>query len=297
MERSALGRSALFVVLVASLALTGQSTFGGTTECRGSPGPPATQGLHWYYRLDRTNNRPCWYLQSAGLQVRSHESVAVSKPRPQVVAEPSLTPSQKDDVQPSSSQPATAEDVPVHRSEPAIGTPSEAHFTARWPDLPASIDLGASDFAQPSDYSGEHALPYSEQPMLSTQVVLPGTIGRLPHAPANGIKFGSVFIAGAMSVILFGGLLKLIGVLSSALGRRSLKSKLDDGSEINLSELMWALRRVDYTLKRAETRSYSPPKPRELVAHERFRQREQLDRRRPQSAPARLIRHATDELS
>src|SRR6516162_8495062 len=108
MERSALGRSALFVVLVASIALTGQSTFGGMTECRGSPGPPAAQGMHWYYRVDRTNNRPCWYLQSAGLQVRSHEIVPVSKPRPEVLVEPSLAPSQKDDVQTSPSQPPTA---------------------------------------------------------------------------------------------------------------------------------------------------------------------------------------------
>jgi len=338
MERSALGRSALFVVLVASIALTGQSTFGGMTECRGSPGPPAAQGMHWYYRVDRTNNRPCWYLQSAGLQVRSHEIVPVSKPRPEVLVEPSLAPSQKDDVQTSPSQPPTAEGVLIQRGEPPIGTPveahftarwpdlpalvdldapdfappssdysgehalphserpvlSEPHFTARWPDLPASVDLGASDFAPPTEYSGEHALPYSEQPVLSTQVVLPDTISRLPHKSANGIKFGSVFIAGAISVILFRGLLKFIRVLSSSLGRVRLKSKLDDGSEINLSELMWALRRVDDTLKRAETRSYSPRKPFELVAHERAPQREHLDRR-PQSAPARLIRYATDE--
>jgi hypothetical protein len=296
--------------------------------------------MHWYYRVDRTNNRHCWYLQSAVLQVRSHESVALSKPRSQVVTEPSLAPSQEDEVQTSLSQPSTAEGVITPSSEPPIGAPTEAHFTARWPDLPASVDLGGDFALPPSDYSGEHALPHSEQPVLSeahfnarwpdfpasvdlgtshfapplsdhsaenalphserpvlsTQADLPDTISRLPHTSARGIKFASVFIAGAISIILFGGLLKLFRVFSSFLGRLSLKSKLGDGSEISLSELMWALQRADDTLKGSETRSYLPRKPRDLAAHERVPKPEHFDRR-PQSARARLIRYATGALS
>jgi hypothetical protein len=40
LERSALWRSGLFIVLVASIALTAKSTFGATTECRPALGRP-----------------------------------------------------------------------------------------------------------------------------------------------------------------------------------------------------------------------------------------------------------------
>jgi len=289
MERSALGRSILVVaVLVVSIAFTGQSTFGETTGCRASPGPPAAQGMHWYYRVDRANNRHCWYLQAAGLQVRSHEIVPLSKPQPQIVAEQPLEQSQKDDFQTSPSQPATAEGVLIEPRD------SAEHFTARWPDLPASVDLGASDLAPPaSDYDSEHALPHSEEPVSSTQVVPPETISQLPHKSTNAPMFGSVFIGGAISVILFGGLLKLTRVLSSFLARPRLESELEYGYEMSLSELMQALRRVDETFEAAETRPYSPRKPRELFADERAPKRDHLDRRAHSALP-RLIRgHAT----
>src|SRR3974390_1255200 len=117
MKRSALGRRVLFVVPVVSIALTGHSTFGATTKCRASPGPPAAQGMHWYYRVDRTDNQHCWYLQSAGMQVRSREIVPLSKPRSQTIGELPLAPSQEDEVQTSLSQSATTEGVPIEPNE------------------------------------------------------------------------------------------------------------------------------------------------------------------------------------
>jgi hypothetical protein len=272
MERLAPGRSVLFVVLVVGIALTGQSTFGATTECSASPGPPAAQGMHWYYRVDRTNNRHCWYLQSAGMQVRSHELIPLSKPRPQIVGEQPLASSQEDDVQKSLSQPVTAEGVLIEPNEPPLGAPLAAHFAARWLDLPPAADLDTYAVSR-SDYAGQHASS-SKQPMLSTRLVAPETISQLPQKSTNALKFGSVFIAGAISMILLGGLLKLTRVLPSSLPRPRLRSELDDGSEMSLSELMRALRRVDETFKAAETRPYSPFEPREL-ADERAPKRKQ----------------------
>jgi hypothetical protein len=295
MERSALGRSILVVAVLIVSVFTGQSTFGETIECRASPGPPAAQGMRWYYRVDRTKKRYCWYLQAAGLQVRSHEIVPLSKPRPQIVAEQSLTSPQRDTLQPSPSQPAIAEDVLIEPNEPPVGAPSAAHFSARWLDLPESMDLGADDFARPrSDDAVEHASPHSEGPILSTQFVAADTISQLPHKSNNAVKFAFVFIAGALSIVIFRGLLKLTRVLASALTRPRLKSELDDGSVITLSELMRVLRRVDATLETTETRRYSPLTPREHVADERASKRDDLDRR-AHSVLSRLSRgHPTD---
>ena len=34
-------------------------------DCLTAPNSPAPQGTHWYYRLDRTNQRKCWYVRAA----------------------------------------------------------------------------------------------------------------------------------------------------------------------------------------------------------------------------------------
>ncbi len=46
-------------------------------KCLGAPKHQATEGRHWYYRIERTSNRRCWYLGPAGAKVR----VAKLKPK------------------------------------------------------------------------------------------------------------------------------------------------------------------------------------------------------------------------
>jgi hypothetical protein len=74
----------ILLILPATVLLTAQSGFGGSTsgECRASPGESAPAGLHWYYRIDRTNNRHCWYLHSNGMQVHANEDVVSPNPKP-----------------------------------------------------------------------------------------------------------------------------------------------------------------------------------------------------------------------
>src|SRR5215472_3177157 len=35
-------------------------------DCLSKPNTAAPQGSHWYYRLDRTTHRECWYLGPGG---------------------------------------------------------------------------------------------------------------------------------------------------------------------------------------------------------------------------------------
>lgn len=57
-------------------------------DCLAAPDGVAPDGWHWYYRLDRANNRQCWRLREAGLptrpaappKTRRAESRAVEKP-------------------------------------------------------------------------------------------------------------------------------------------------------------------------------------------------------------------------
>jgi hypothetical protein len=40
-------------------------------DCLAAPAAAAPAGRHWYYRLDRANNRQCWYLRQSGLPTRA----------------------------------------------------------------------------------------------------------------------------------------------------------------------------------------------------------------------------------
>jgi hypothetical protein len=216
--------------------------------------------MHWYYRVDRTSNRHCWYLQPAGMQVRSHEIAPLSKPVPaQIVPEQSLAASEKVDLQTLPLQAAAAEDVRIELSEPSIGAPSAAHFNARWSHAPASVDFGYDFASSRRGTAAEQASLRPEEVMLSTRVS-PDTVSPSLHKSRNPVKLGLLFIAGAISAILFATLLKLARVLCSFRTRPRLKSELDHGSEISLSELMRALRRIDQSLKATEAQRYPAPK-------------------------------------
>ena len=134
MQRSMLGRATLVVVIVvATIALTGESSFSETIQCRTSPGAPAPQGMHWYYRVDRTNNRHCWYTQSAALPVHSQRNGMPSNPTPHIARERISASLQTDPT--ALSQLATAEAASIDAPAPSVSERT-ANFTARWSDLP-----------------------------------------------------------------------------------------------------------------------------------------------------------------
>ncbi|MEI9923352.1 MAG: hypothetical protein WDN50_07320 [Bradyrhizobium sp.] len=63
-NRTAKFVSALFASLLAGAPLT-TVTHGATTvadDCLSGPKGQAPQGAHWYYRVDRSTKRHCWYL-------------------------------------------------------------------------------------------------------------------------------------------------------------------------------------------------------------------------------------------
>jgi hypothetical protein len=74
---------AIFLVLPPTILLMAQASAGTPAAADGStrPGSSAPEGTHWYHRVNRTDNRHCWYLSSAGMKVRSDASLAVSLAR------------------------------------------------------------------------------------------------------------------------------------------------------------------------------------------------------------------------
>src|SRR6516164_2255642 len=163
MEASMLGPKilpAIFLVLPPTILLMAQASAGtpAAADCSTRPGSSAPEGTHWYYRVNRTDNRHCWYLSSAGMKVRSDAGAATSD-----VASPSSAPKRDHDSetaratppQPRSAQIAPVEMAPAQAipADPAfLETRVDGHATAmdfnrRWRGLSASPNLEASEFS------------------------------------------------------------------------------------------------------------------------------------------------------
>jgi hypothetical protein len=239
----------VLVVLGSTILLTARSSSGETlTDCRASPRPSAPQGTHWYYRVDRTNSRHCWFLSSSGVFVRSHRIVATSNRTPQNSAEQAWTSSQNETVQTASPQltstgTVSAEIPPV---KPSVGERRATDFVGRWLDLPNSVDLDARKPATPPDnYTDAHISSDSRKNMPSSWFVTADTSSGLRRSP-DMANFGSIFLVGALGALLFGGTLKLTRK-PHAWPALAPKERIYELA-IGLGELTRALRRIDETV-------------------------------------------------
>jgi hypothetical protein len=75
--------AALFVALTARAGVAEPAS----DDCLAKPNSASPAGSHWYYRVDRTANRRCWFLAPERLKVRQAEaptrpSPAISTPQP-----------------------------------------------------------------------------------------------------------------------------------------------------------------------------------------------------------------------
>jgi hypothetical protein len=180
-------------LIPAAIVVTGQSSLGEAKgdECRAKPDSSSPAGLHWYYRVDRANNRHCWYLHEQGMRVHSVVNAASHQPEPQ------------DD----------AADEQVQQTRPMTGTPAaqgaapatqaNVNFAARWIDLPKSVDLNAHELigasngyaADPGVENGQGQLP----PAWASASAVDGGVRQNARPQTN---FGSISLAGAVVLAL-----------------------------------------------------------------------------------------------
>jgi hypothetical protein len=126
-SRTAKFVSAMFASLLASAPLTTTVSLGAVPpaadECLSGPKGQTPQGGHWYYRVDRSTKRHCWYL--------SEEREKLSQIAPPISSQPAKPVSPKPQ---AAIQPAIAD---AHAELPPQ-TRIEAAAEARAPDLPAN---------------------------------------------------------------------------------------------------------------------------------------------------------------
>jgi hypothetical protein len=199
---------AIFLVLPPTILLMAQASAGtpAAAHCSTRPGSSAPEGTHWYYRVNRTDNR-----------------AATSD-----VALPSSTPKRDNDSETARATPPQSAQIAPVEMAPAPATPADPafletrvdghaaamDFTRRWPDLSESRNLEASELSQISDsYTDTQTAADAEQQMpLIWPVTDAERVGQ-QQDPAGQAAFGSVFLVSALalgSLSLFGGVFKLV---------------------------------------------------------------------------------------
>jgi hypothetical protein len=68
---------AVSLILVAEVFFTARASR-AADDCLSKPNTTPPQGTHWYYRVDRTTHRQCWYLGAEGATVRPHQQQRTS---------------------------------------------------------------------------------------------------------------------------------------------------------------------------------------------------------------------------
>src|SRR5262245_1346414 len=74
------------IMALVTVLLGGQNSLAepAADECKTTPGSSAPPGQHWYYRINRSDQRQCWYLGAEGTKLRAQtrEKASSSPARP-----------------------------------------------------------------------------------------------------------------------------------------------------------------------------------------------------------------------
>jgi len=273
----------------ATIVLTSHSSIAGSTadECRTTPGTSAPSGLHWYYRVDRSNNRHCWYLHAQGLQTHSQTNGTLQDSQDEnAAAQAEQAPSRIATIQPAPAERwgmlRTPSETPV--SEASAGEHPALEFSARWIDLPRSMDLNTRErMAGSNGYAAEPAAANAEEQLPPRLSIVSGEDGAVGPDSTAEPKFGSISLAGSALLILLllsEGIVRLVR-MSAMAWRQSIRARLRESGgsrlataasrhpgrwvapsgdasrpETGLSELRHVLRRADAGLR--PSRSFAP---------------------------------------
>jgi len=78
------------IVLISGL-LVGSAGIAHADDCLAAPNSPAPKNSHWFYRMDRTQQRKCWHLGDAN-QPSQQGAVQTARETPPAKPSPSASP-------------------------------------------------------------------------------------------------------------------------------------------------------------------------------------------------------------
>ena len=270
-NRTAKILSAIAAGCVACTALTGVSRGATPTpaadECLSGPTKDqAPSGSHWYYRIDRTTKRHCWYLgpqRDARAQTApaNTASIAPSKAAPStasaapkaeaampgtvVNARAELTASQTRSAQAASATGQVPSGAPADGASANAGNPDAQRslIATRWPDQLAANDQDASESQGDSSAANAQTQSATPQPPAAPVAAAPAADTSLGAADASSAKqSGSI----STLLIVIAGALALAGLVGSAIVRFGGRWPGRNRETENDRSAMWGAVRADH---------------------------------------------------
>ncbi len=180
--------SGVIAAVAATLWLIAQPRMSAATsnQCVATPGASTPRGQHWYYRIDRSSNRRCWYPDSI--------AAAPQPAAPNAAALP----------QAASDQPAPFQreaDAATESQQVAAPEQTASEFAVRWPDLPRALNLAAFKFSELTSGYAEMRLVSDAEPQMPSQWPILETETAEPQQPhADKTDFAPPFLTIAVSI-------------------------------------------------------------------------------------------------
>jgi hypothetical protein len=240
---------AILVVPLVTILSTAQTSLAepAADECKTAPGSSAPPGSHWYYRVNRTDQRHCWYLGPEGVKVRSQAREAPSR-----VSSSTRTPQRENAVETArviSAPMELAQKTPLE----AASTNSHgaaADFAAPSSDLPKNPELDAREPTITNGYTSEHEPTDAQEEMpLIWPVLTEAERAGLPDAAQESAPW-PVFLVGALAMVLLcaGAIFKLARRQTQPYrrDRRVVPRRLRPGREVRADMSETAARSNDY---------------------------------------------------
>lgn len=193
---------AQLALIPAAILVIGHPSLGEAKgdDCRAKPDGSAPAGLHWYYRVDRANNRHCWYLHEQGMRVHSlaHATSRDADVGNDTAAENDTAGEQVWKVVPVTvGRPAESEQAPTAAEQQSMA------FMTRWVDLPKSVDLNAHEPVLASNgYAAEPGAENGQEQLQPAWANVSATTGDVRQGAGTQTSFGSISLAGAVILAL-----------------------------------------------------------------------------------------------
>jgi hypothetical protein len=171
-------------------------------ECKTKPDSSAPPGRHWYYLINRTDQRRCWFLGPEGAKVRSQARETASN-----VSSPTRTLPRENAVETARAIPAPMEQrTPLEAASTESHRVAAADFAAPSSDPPKIPDLDAREPTTISNNSTEAREPtdaQEEMPLIGPVVTEAEHAGL--REPARKTAPMPVLLVGALMVLLCAG--------------------------------------------------------------------------------------------
>lgn len=179
-----------------SVSLSVTSGRAADDECLRAPNGTAPTGSHWYYFVDRSTGRHCWYLGAQGKKVRSARGSLLSDQQAAQPSEPAAEPANQ----------------PAPPSTPLAGTagPIATFFSQYWPTLSAPAEIvrqapasvGNNDAKEPVQEDSEDDMPLVWPVLTAADADMP-SVSAVRHEHMLAILVGALALAGIMVGLMY----------------------------------------------------------------------------------------------